>query len=61
MCRQIHIDTYVLHPLLRVLLQDPTDVESPTIFYYKQLLKSYADTDQLLLFCDLHGADINII
>jgi hypothetical protein len=27
----------------------------PTIFHLKRLLKSSAATDQLLLFCDLHG------
>jgi hypothetical protein len=35
--------------------QEPAEEAMPTIFHLKRLLKSYQKSDQLLLFCDLHG------
>jgi len=34
---------------------EPHETRMPTIFALKRLMKSYVATDQLLLFCDLHG------
>lgn len=34
---------------------DPNEVTSPTIYHLKRLMKSFVASEQLLLFCDLHG------
>jgi len=34
---------------------EPSETSHPTIFHLKRLMKGFAATEQLLLFCDLHG------
>ena len=34
---------------------DPNETSHPTIYHLKRLMRGYVSTDQLLLFCDLHG------
>ena len=34
---------------------EPNEHSHPTIYHLKRLMKGYLSTDQLLLFCDLHG------